>query len=77
MKKFPNHGLSLMNADILFAPSAQILSLVQKVRISWERGHPARGWLRKTRKMRAGCPRSQGISTRYSIARAFCTGIKY
>jgi hypothetical protein len=35
---------------------------VQKVRISWERGHPARGWPRKTRKMRAGCPRSQGIS---------------
>jgi hypothetical protein len=52
------------------------IDLVQKVELSWERGHPARGWLRKIRKMRAGCPRSQEISTWQSIARAFCTGIK-
>jgi hypothetical protein len=52
-----------------------MMSPVQKVQLFWERGHPARGWLRRIRKMRAGCPRSQGISTKHSSARAFCTGI--
>jgi hypothetical protein len=52
------------------------LSPVQKVQLFWERGHLARGWLRKIRKMRAGCPRSQKIPTWHSIAMAFYTGIK-